>query len=478
MSAPSARSFAELLKSPLGDLPRELAMVPLPGPGGFDVVVRPPGSKSITNRALLMAALASGESWLHGALLDADDARVMIDALRQLGATIDIEDRARGEVRIVGTGGRLKGGGALNLNNAGTATRFLTAAACLADGPVVIDGNERMRQRPIGELAQMLRALGITVEELGAPGCVPLRVHPAGGATGAPVLRIGRTASSQFVSALMIIGPLLPGGLRIEFIDEPTSVSYIRMTLAMMRRWTLGGVDGSIEDRALVLRPGAYRAREEVIEPDASGATYFWGAGAIVPGSRCAVPIDPATSIQSDAGFALVLGAMGAEVSGASVGAAPLRGIDADLTLMPDAAMTLSAVACFARGTTTMTGLRTLRDKETDRIAALCNELGKVGVASEVISYRTSSGGTDEGLRLTPPAPRGGIDCSSGAARVAFDTYDDHRMAMSLALIGLRRPNVVIRDPACVAKTYESFWRDLASLYDSALAGAGSGGRA
>lgn len=449
-----ALGLAELLRKPLAELPRELELVPVPGP--FHVAVTPPGSKSMTNRALLLAALAEGTSELRGALLDADDAQVMIGALRQLGAEIEIEIEGNGDMRIVGCAGRFKGGCTLNLNNAGTATRFLTAAACLADAPVEVDGNARMRERPIGELIEMLRTIGVQVEERGKPGRLPLRVHPVGASSERPTLRVGRTASSQFVSAMLMLGPRLARGLAVEFVGSPTSAAYIDMTLAMMGQW-LGQRFGTARaGDSVSVGPGRYMAQRAVIEPDASGATYFWGAGAVVRGSQCVVGLDAARSIQSDAAFA-------------GVATRALRGGEFDFTLMPDAAMTLAAVACFAEGTTTITGLRTLRVKETDRLAAVKHELSKIGVGVEIFSYADKDGSMDEGMRITPPV--GGVDCSLSAARVVFETYDDHRMAMSLAIIGLLRPNVVIREPQCVAKTYLTFWRDWSALYESAAAG-------
>lgn len=454
-----ALELARSLGRPPAELPAELELVPLPGP--FEVEVRPPGSKSVTNRALLLAALASGESTLTGALLEADDARVMIEALRALGATIDIADEETGTVRVVGRSGRLRGNRTLNLNNAGTATRFLTAAAILADGPVVIDGNEAMRGRPIGELAGLLRELGARVEELGEPGRVPLRVHPIERASGRAELRIGRTASSQFVSALLMIGPLLPGGLTMRFVEAPTSESYIEMTLAMMRQWLGRGIEGGPREGAVVemaaLAPGGYRGRAYAIEPDASGAVPFWAGGALIEGSRCRVPIDPAASLQADARCAAIFAGMRRSDG-------VLRGGEFDFSDTPDAAMALAALACFAEGRTTIRGLRTLRVKETDRLEALRLELSKLGAAVEVFGYTDGTGAPDEGLRIIPPSPM-------PTGRVIFETYDDHRMAMALAIVGLRRPGVVIRDPACVAKTYPSFWRDWAALYESAARG-------
>lgn len=453
-----------ILRRPLAELPGELALCPVPGP--FEVTVRPPGSKSLTNRALLLAALAAGESRLTGCLLDADDAKVMIAALRVLGAAIDINDRGDSgcEVRVRGVGGRFRGGGELRLNNAGTATRFLAATASLADAPVVIDGNARMRQRPIAELLGMMRALGVRIDEMGEPGCVPIRVHPC--RTDGGVLEVGVTRSSQFVSAVMLVAPWMADGLEVRFTAPPTSPSYIDMTLGLLRRV---GVEGATREadwsRAKVNTCAGLKGFEIQIEPDASGATYFWGAAAAVPGSHVVVSGLPSGSMQGDSGFRpRVLERMGAPTGGLGRG---LRGIDVDLSLMPDTAMTAAAVACFAEGTTTLRGLRTLRVKETDRLAALRNELTKIGAGVEVEGYVGAGGVRDELLRVT--APGGGIDCSPTAASVAFDTYDDHRMAMSLAIIGLRRPNVVIRDPACVAKTYPSFWKDWAGMYQEAL---------
>lgn len=472
--------FINQLEQPLASLPRQLAMTPLPGP--FDARITPPGSKSITNRALLMAALAQGDSRISGALLDADDARVMIEALRQLGAPVTITDHSAGNLLVRGTSGRLKGNCTLQLNNAGTATRFLTAAACLADAPVVIDGNERMRQRPIGQLVALLRALGVPIEELGAPGCVPLRITPhipQGGTLDVPT-----TLSSQFVSALMLLAPHTARGITIRFTGPVTSPSYIQLTQRLMTQ-TFAPQRyepvGSIEAGQIFFPPApAHTCPRIDIEPDASGATYFWGAAAMRPGARITIPGLDESSAQGDARFADLMATMGATVNASSssaatsvVGPAHLRAIDTDLSLMPDAAMTLASVACIAPGPSAIRGLRTLRVKETDRLAAMSTELAKLGVTAEVFAIPAASNArgpasaADEGIRITPPPS--GLDVSHAAAPVLFHTYDDHRMAMSLALIGLHRPNVTIDDPACVAKTYPTFWNDLARLYRSAL---------
>lgn len=455
--------FAEALCGPLAEMPDPLAMLPLGDESeeadGFEVTIRPPGSKSLTNRALLLGALARGTSVLRGALLEADDAARMIGALRALGVGID--RREDGRLIVSGVGGAFPRGAEIDLNNAGTATRFLTATACLASGPVTIDGNARMRERPIGELVSLLRTLGVGVEELGEPGRVPLRVEP-----GAPMggeVRVGRTLSSQYVSALMMLGAWLSDGLEIVFESDPTSPSYVRMTGELMGR--LGARVSAWEEpmRRIVVGSGGMDGFEYEVEPDASGATYFWAAAAITPGGSCTIDGLGGESLQGDCAFVDLLSKMGATVlrgrdATTVVGRGALRGIEADLSSMPDAAMTLAAVASFATGPTVMRGVGTLRVKETDRIAALQTELAKIGVRVEAWAE-----GGDEAIEVTPP--EGGLDLRPFVPRVEFDTYDDHRMAMSLSLVGLGRPSVSIRDPRCVAKTYPTFWRDLGLLY-------------
>jgi 3-phosphoshikimate 1-carboxyvinyltransferase len=456
-------------------LPESLPISPASRP--FDAVIRPPGSKSLTNRALLLAALAHGASTLRRPLVDADDARRMLDAVARLGAHVEI----RGDALVVtGVGGRWRVGPepvALDLGNAGTATRFLAAAAMLAppgSGGVIIDGNARMRQRPIGELAGALDALGVRVRFLGAPGFPPLHVMPADPAALGSEVSFARTASSQFVSALLLVAPWLPHGLTARFTEPPTSASYIDMTVALLRRCGAQAKCGDLS------RPGAVtvfpspdpsggapglRGFTYDVEPDASGAAPFWAAAALVPGARVQVPglwleggAGPC-SLQGDARFVRVLHRMGAQVElapgGLAVRGDRLLGIEVDLSQMPDTAMTLAALACFADGPSRIAGLRTLRVKETDRIAALVAELSKVGARVEPFAD-----GGDEGLVITPipPAQRAGGD------EVEFETYDDHRMAMALALVGLRRRGVKIRDPGCVAKTYPAFWQDFARL--------------
>lgn len=466
----------EMFRKPVSQMPAALEIPTLAScrarSGPFDVHVRPPGSKSLTNRALLLAALTGGESMLRRPLVEADDAQRMMQALETLGAKF--RTLQSGGLAVTGVDGRWKvseRGVTVNLNNAGTATRFLAAAALLAPVAITIDGNERMRHRPIGELGGALVQMGASVRYVGAEGFPPMEVGPPeGGAALKTSVSFTTTQSSQFISALALISPWLAGGVTIRLGGEITSASYITMTLKLLER--LGATVRNSADMRVVRISSSASVRgiapfDLLIEPDASGATYFWGAAALAAGSCVRVLGLGADSLQGDSDFPDLLASMGATVT-KSGGAEPwiqVRGaprinpIMADLADMPDTAMTLAAVAAFAEGTSVVKGLRTLRVKETDRIAAMQTELAKVGV-----SIITPISGDDGAISISPP--QGGIDCSTDAPRVEFDTYDDHRMAMSLALIGLRRPNVVIRDPGCVAKTYPTFWADFARLYE------------
>lgn len=495
--------------------PDPLPIAPLARP--FNITLRTPGSKSLTNRALLLAALAEGESILRNVLIDAEDSRVMIRALEQLGARII--QHSETELHVTGVRGlwRLPPGGlTLNLENAGTATRFLAAAAMLAPAsqagmaphPIIIDGNARMRQRPIGELVDILRQLGVRVDYVPAAPGEPVREGYPPIAVHAPPSRrdlkreieIGRTASSQFISALLLVAPFLgcptesdasgpssdtalhAGGLSISFVDRITSWPYVAMTLGLLEE--VGIRSDCSHDASFLLVTQECPCRVQIpcsplfrfdydVEPDASGATYFWAAAALTAGASCTIPGLDRGSLQGDTEFAMdFLQEAGAEVTSNPIlmedspawtrvtGAANGR-IDpvvADFSGMPDAAMTAAVVACFADGPSRLSGLRTLRVKETDRIAALETELAKIGVRTHSEQLND-----DESLVIAPPP--GGVDCSPSAPRVEFETYNDHRMAMSLALIGLRRPNVFIKNPGCVAKTYPGFWKDFGTLY-------------
>lgn len=446
----------------------------------FDATVPP--SKSLSNRALLLGALLTRDSTIRNPLLDADDGDAMLGALRTLGVHIDLTERS---LRIRGPLRTPPNDAPINIRGAGTAMRFLAAACALANKPVTLDGDARMRQRPIGELADALAQLGARVEYLANAGCPPIRVHPIPRAERASteprLVRLPVTASSQFVSALLLIGPWVGEGtgIRVVIDGDPPSKPYIDMTLRLLERL---GAQVSRNDALndLTVRPAQGATGldpfEITIEPDASAATYFLAAGAAIPGSAVRIAHLSEDSLQGDAKFHEVLRAMGAHTEWISdtrtMGVcrkrsftrsalrieAPdtLRAIDADLADMPDAAMTLAALAVLAEGTTTIRGLRTLRVKESDRLAALKAELEKVGATVEIFDHNRDDGTRDEGLRITPPT--GGLDRSASAPRVEFDTYKDHRMAMALAIVGLVRPNCFVRDPGCVRKTFPHFW--------------------
>lgn len=451
----------DVLRRPLADLPDPLCIPVLVRDGPCDVVIRPPGSKSLTNRALLLAALADGESVLRGALLDADDAQRMLSAITALGARWSVDN---GDIRIHGVGGEWKPVATevrLDVGNAGTAARFLAAAAMLSPVPVVIDGDARMRERPIDELIDLLRQLGASATYLGREGCPPVRIASPKGPPPIVELDIPTTRSSQFVSALLMLGVWLPGGVAVRLRGEITSASYIGMTVGLLRR--VGArVDAFDEGRTIVVDEcvPCLRGFEYDVEPDASGAGYFWGAGGMCEGLTVGVAGLKEASLQADVRVAEILERAGAKrvVKGDAVWVTggQLSPLDVDLSDMPDAAMTLASVCVYARGPSRLGGLRTLRDKETDRLEAMRAELAKIGV-----DVRISRGG--DTIDISPPD--GGVDVSATAPPVRFDTYNDHRMAMSLALIGLRRPNVWVNDPVCVRKTYPGFWADLAKLY-------------
>ncbi len=458
-------SFARVLQQPLESLPNPIPMLPLGIP--FSVELAPPGSKSLTNRALLLAALADGVSTLRRPLIGAEDVERMSTALGSLGVEVDARGELPGErvepaMRVRGGGGALQGTTQVDLANAGTATRFLAAAALHADGPVTIDGGPRMRERPIGELAAALRALGAEVEHLAGTECPPIRITPPDRASMGSEVAFGTTASSQFISALLLIAPWTPHGIRITIDGEVTSTPYIAMTLELLRVLGAKNVSASTDMRELFVGHGPISAFDILIEPDASGASYFWAAAAMGRESACRITGLSRESLQGDARFPSVLAAMGA-VTGESEGrlgvASPpasrggLSGVRVDLSTMPDTAMTLAVAACFANKPTTISGLRTLRVKETDRIEAIRRELAKLGAHCDITEDER-----DLSITISPPV-------SSSEEAIEFDTYDDHRMAMSLALIGLYRPNVSIRDPGCVRKTYPTFWSDLARLY-------------
>ncbi len=408
--------------------------------------VRLPGSKSISNRALLLAALAQGETELAG-VLDADDTRVMIEALRTLG--VRVEQRA-GATRVSGCAGAFPVKQAdLFLGNAGTAMRPLTAALAFAGGSYRLDGVARMRERPIGDLVEALNALGARIGYEGERGYPPLSVAPAERLT-SDAVDIRGDVSSQFVSALLMAAPLIAqqGGLIVRVPGALISQPYVALTVAMMAQFgvAVARAGGTFHvPRALYSAPGRY-----AVEGDASGASYFLALGAIAGGPVRVLGVGR-DSVQGDVAFADLLQRMGARIEWgadfieARAGAA-IEAIDFDCTAIPDAAMTAAIVALFTRARTVLRGIGSWRVKETDRIAAMATELRKLGAKVEE--------GADW-IAIEPPAT---------VREATIDTYDDHRIAMCFALAAAAGVPIHIRDPGCVAKTFPDFFVRLARL--------------
>ena len=412
--------------------------------------VQLPGSKSISNRALLLAAMASGTTELHNLLLS-DDTRYMLKALEQLGVNLET---CNNTCRVQGVAGPLGNPPAttpsapleLNLGMAGTAYRPLTAALCLGQGSYDLLGNARMSERPIGHLVDGLRLLGGHIDYLGEENFPPVRV--TGGGLKGGAIKMRGDISSQFLTSLLLSAPLAQAPVEVTIEGELVSKPYLDITLALMRAF---GAQVDHQDHSVFrVTPGPYTALDSyLIEGDASNASYFLAAGAIT-GSGISVHGLGRDSVQGDLAFTEVLEKMGARVEIAehsvTVQSGSLRAIDMDLNHIPDAAMTVAVLALFAEGTSHLRNLYNLRVKETDRLAALATELRKVGA--------TVIEGHDF-LSITPP---------QRWANAAIDTYDDHRMAMCFSLLALRGTPVTINNPKCVAKTFPTFFQEFAGV--------------
>jgi 3-phosphoshikimate 1-carboxyvinyltransferase len=405
----------------------------------LDATVTVPGSKSIANRALVCAALAPGRSGLSG-LPDGDDTLAMARGLAALGIGVDLDgDRAS----VLGSEGALRPGPGAVVDSAlaGTTSRFLTAVAALSETPVVIDGGAPLRRRPMGALHEALRALGATVETLADPDHLPVRVARSdlrGGAVPLP-----GDVSSQYLTALMLIGPLLPQGLRIELTTELVSRPYVAITASVMAAFGAGGVH--VGEREVVVPAGGYRAVDYLIEPDASSASYPFAAAAIC-GGKVHVPALAADSLQGDVRFVELLERMGCTATRTAMGTTverdpgtPLRGVHVDMADISDLVPTLAVVAAFAATPTEITGVGFIRAKESNRIDDVVAELGRLGIAAEA---------RPDGMRIEP-----------GAATAAeVQTHHDHRLAMAFALAGLLVPGLSIGDPDVVTKSWPGYW--------------------
>lgn len=395
-----------------------------------------PGSKSYTHRALMAAALAGGESVLTNALA-AEDTELTAAALKRLGAGIDWQGTT---IRVTGRSGRwLPARLPIYLGNSGTSMRFLTALAALGEGEYLLTGTDRLCQRPLGELLEALGQAGVQAVSERGDGCPPVRV--TGGLTGGKA-QLSGAISSQYLSALLFIGPLAPAGLKIGITGELVSRPYVDLTLEVLGDF---GISYYREGYRYFELPGGqcYLPREYEIEADASSASYFWAAAALT-GGRVTITNLSLESSQGDAAFPEVLGRMGCGIestpAGLTVQGGPLRGVTVDMATMPDLVPTLAVLAAFATGDTVITGVAHLRHKESDRLAAVATELGKLGIEARE---------TDDGLVIRGGAPQGAV----------IHTYSDHRIAMSFAVAGLKIPGVAIEDPECVAKSFPDFWQ-------------------
>jgi 3-phosphoshikimate 1-carboxyvinyltransferase len=401
-----------------------------------DATLTLPGSKSYTHRALMAAALAVGESVLINALA-AEDTELTAQALTQLGAGIDWQGTT---IRVTGRSGRWRPAKLpIYLGNSGTSMRFLTALAALGEGEYLLTGTERLCQRPLGELLTALGEIGVRVASEKGDGCPPVRV--TGGLIGGKA-RLSGAISSQYLSALMFIGPLAPKGLEIDITGELVSRPYVDLTLEVLGGF---GISYYREGYRYFELPGgqSYLSREYEIEADASSASYFWAAAALT-GGRVTIANLSLESSQGDAAFPEVLGRMGCAIestlAGLTVQGGPLQGVTVDMGTMPDLVPTLAVLAAFATGDTVITGVAHLRHKESDRLAAVAAELGKLGIEARE---------TADGLIIRGGAPKGAV----------IHTYNDHRIAMSFAVAGLKIPGVAIEDPECVAKSFPDFWQ-------------------
>ncbi|MBL6972318.1 MAG: 3-phosphoshikimate 1-carboxyvinyltransferase [Desulfobacterales bacterium] len=408
-----------------------------------DTVIGVPGSKSYTHRILIASALSDGVCTIHNGL-KSEDTTLTLEALRQMGVAIDIDGN---KLIVQGTKGIFKPcTEPVYLGNSGTSMRLLTAVAALGKGIYILTGTKRMGERPIQDLIDGLKQIGVNARSVNNNGCPPLEINGGDLAGGSIALKCG--ISSQFLSALLLIAPYTKNGIDINVIEGPVSRPYVDMTVEVMERL---GVkirrDGY--ERFWVQGGATYRAGSYTVEPDCSQAGYFWAAAAIT-GAEVMVKGINRESRQGDVRFVKVLEAMGCDISyqkdGIKVSGKELAAITTDMADMPDMVPTLAVVAAFARGTTVIENVAHLRGKESDRLGSVVNELSKMGIEASC---------SDTGMIITGGNPNG----------AEIDTYGDHRIAMSFALAGLKIPGICIKDPRCVEKSFPNFWEVFESLY-------------
>ena len=408
--------------------------------------IQPPGSKSITNRAFITAALASGTTQLAG-VLHSRDTEVMIDSLNKIGIQVS-QDIPGCRATVSGCAGKPQPSSSdLWLENSGTSIRFLTALATLGEGSYRLDGIDRMRERPIGDLVDTLNQLGAHAHCELETNCPPVMVK-ANGLPGGKA-EIAANLSSQYLSALLMAAPCAQSTVELHVKGEFVSQPYVEMTCQVMESFGVTVQRG--QGQPFIIEPQEYKATEYHIEPDASAASYFLAAAAITRG-EVTIPGLSKNSLQGDVLFAEALEQMGCQVTwrenSVTVKGGPLKGVDIDMNAISDTAQTLSAVALFAEGPTRIRNVEHMRHKETDRVEAVANELQRMGIQVEVYQ---------DGLTIYPGKVNPAV----------IETYDDHRMAMSFALVGLRHPGIQIADPGCTSKTYPHFFEDLQSLCDA-----------
>ncbi len=406
----------------------------------LDVTAPVPGSKSHTNRALICAALASGTSQLSGALF-ADDTLAMVDTLRELGSDIVTEPDGA-SMLVSGTGGRLRPGPTvLNVRQSGTTGRFILPLLTLGDGYYELDGDPQLRSRPFGDLVDALGSLGAKIEGTR----LPLKV--TGGTLDGGQVSVSGSVSSQFLSGLLLGAPGAASEVEITVDGTLVSRPYVDLTLSTMA--TFSAVVERHDYQRFVVAPNGYQAASVLIEPDASAASYFFGAAAIT-GGRVTVDGLGTNTVQGDMAFVDVLERMGCTVEQSEsrttvIGPTQLKPVSVDMADFSDTAQTLAVVATFADGPSELRGIGFIRHKETDRVGAVATELARRGIAVDQ---------TDDSLVVHPGSPTPGV----------IETYDDHRMAMSFALLGLCHAGIEIADPGCVAKTFPDFFSVLDSL--------------
>ena len=404
-----------------------------------------PGSKSYTHRMLIAASLSNDRCRIYN-YLDSEDTNYTLAALTRLGASAE---KTFDYIDIKGTGGKFRAvEGPIDLGNSGTSMRLLTGVVAVGQGTYVLTGTDRMKQRPIQHLLDALNQLEVDAVSLDANGCPPVKI--SGRKISGGLVEIDCSISSQFLSSLVLIAPLTQNGLSVNVTKGPVSKPYIDMTVDVLGRF---GIRTERDGYTRFHIPGGqiYRAGEYTVEPDASQASYFWAAAAVT-GARVKVSGISHASMQGDVRFTDVLQKMGCRIehdqTGISVIGQDLSGIDVDMADMPDLVPTLAVIAAFAKGRTTIRNVGHLRDKESDRLSAVQAELTKIGISAKIEGDNlTVSGGMPKGAEI--------------------ETYNDHRMAMSFAVAGLRTPGIIIKNEGCVAKSFPGFWDVFEQLYAS-----------